>query len=383
MPLQIDATAPLRAREPRADRSPTPTSTTRSPYNTYRNTGSAADADRDGERRRRSTGRAAPGRRAVQVLRARSTRTGSTRSRRRTRSSSANIEEARRKGLLDDRRGGDAARRGSPAVIGDPVRHSLLAGDPQRGVRGSRARLGLRRARGAATGRGYDAVRAMPALGIVGLSGHDAAQGRRRGRVRRAVAPTRPRSRASTRSCCRDDGLCSATPPTAKGSSAACADAGLDVGGRDGARARRGRRGPGRGARARPGRRAGDGRGPAAGRGRGRGRASRRGADATVDARAGARPRTSTSSSTPPRSAWPARRLPIDRAAATGPVGRRPRLPPGRDAVPAPAAARPGPGPSAGSGCSSTRPRSGSRHDRPARAARGDASRRDRARRAQ
>ncbi len=353
MPLQIDATL-LYARGSRVGPITDADYQLDSPYNTYRNLGlpptpistvTTASLAR----------RAAPGRRAVQVLRAE--------------------RREREAHVRDDLRGAPAQRRSGPregpvgvsgalhvtgatrlaAVIGDPVRHSRSPRSTTRRTRRRASTGSSSRSRcvpaGATTRCGRCRV-----LGIAGLS------------------VTMPHKADAARACdelsadaatlevvntvvLRDDGTLWGDSTDGEGLLRSLTDAGLDVDGRRvlvvgaGGAARAAVLALGRaGARV-------DGRGPAAG-----GRRRSRGARGRVRdrrARRESRRPTSTWSSTRRRSAWPARRCRSTRPArASGPSTSsttRPR----RRSSPRP---RPrGPGSSAGSGCSSTRPRSGSR----------------------
>ena len=194
------------------------------------------------------------------------------------------------------------------AVIGDPVRHSRSPAIHNAAY----AAAGLDWvfvALAVPAGRGADAVRAMPVLGIVGPQRHDAAQGRRGAGLRRADA------RDATALERREHGRAPATTARSAGDSTDGEGLAAQPGRR---RARRRRAAGARGRRRRRGARRGRSRsaGPAPrSRSRPGGRRPRAAAAelAPDGERRRARPptlgaRTSTSSSTPRRSAWPASR---------------------------------------------------------------------------
>ena len=154
----------------------------------------AADADRGRER-----GVAEGGARTRADRRTCTTssidKTGDTRSRRRSRSRTRTSRSRKRERRCFDRRR-SPARRGSPGVIGDPVRHSLSPVLHNAAYARARARLGVRRVRGARRASAAAALDAMRVLGLVGLSVTMPHKTDGRRRVRRALRRTRPRSRS-------------------------------------------------------------------------------------------------------------------------------------------------------------------------------------------
>ena len=348
MPLQIDSTLCYA----KGGCPPLPTNADKkiaSPYNTYLNKGCRRRRSRASPRRPR--GRAAPGGGAVPLLRRSPTRTGSTRSRRRSRSTTRTSPRRGPRACCDP---------GGPRL--DPGRghhrrsgRALpIPGDPQRRVRRARPRLGLRRVSRCAPGDGErggpgddDAAarglnvtmphktRCRRACDELSATAAAIAVGQHRRRPRRCdLRGTRPTARAS----------CAPLERTvASPAGRTCVVLGA------GGAARADRPGPRR--RGRPGR----GRGPPGGRRghRRRARARRRRGRVRRPRRRRGRP---TSSSTPRRSACGARlRRSIPRSctrasSSSTPCTTRPR----RRSWP-----RPGPGasrPPTGSGCWSTRP---------------------------